>query len=279
MEKEDCVFRKIDLIDQTIRKKDIKQMLRTMYNSICFSTFPYLVYKETSSKTCIQRYNSGNCIGFVYFMKMYLEANHNVQSVIIPASVPPLYKVEGTPHMCHCALLIPLNAHDFYVVDGALYFLEPMFCSLQKNKTRQIHNCNVHRHEKTTIQYEMKPCFRSQYDIDYNQTLPDDCLRVSTHFEDEPFQDWDYYLIELMNPDETIGQAFLLHKNEPFIMYTQMEDDMVKMKYKMYMENDKMCIKSYPEGNQIYSGNTYDSNEIYQKTIEEMKRYFDDYIM
>jgi len=62
-------------------------------------------------------------------------------------------------------------------------------------------------------------------------------------------------------------------------MYTQMEDDMVKMKYKMYMENDKMCIKSYPEGNQIYSGNTYDSNEIYQKTIEEMKRYFDDYIM
>lgn len=279
MEKEECVFRKIDLIEQNIRKKDIKQMLHTMYNSICFSTFPYLVYKESSSQYAIKRYNCGNCIGFAYFMKMYLEANFNVKSFIIPASVPSLFKVEGTPHMCHCALLIPLNTHDFYVLDGALYFLEPMFCSLHKNKPRQIHSCNAHKHEITTVHYEMKPCLKSQYDIDYNQTIPDDCLRVYANFEDDPFQDWDYYLIELMNPDETIGQSFLFYKNQPFIMYTKMEDGIVKMKYKMYMDNDLMRIKHYPEGNQIYAGNTYDSNEDYRKIIEEMKRYFDDYIM
>jgi len=279
MKKEDCLFEKIELMHQTLRKKDIERMLFNMYNSICFSTFPYLLYKEINSENAIKRYNSGNCIGFVYFMKLYLKANYNVKSVIIPASVPSIFKVDGTPHMCHCALLIPMSENEFYILDGAFYFLEPMYCSLNHIKERQIHGCNVYTHEITPILYNIERCEKTQYDIDYNQTLPKDSLRVCSYFQKDPNDTWNYFLVELKNPDNNIGHSFLLHKPNPFIMFTRMENGIVKMKYKMYMEDQKIRIKSYPDGNELYNGNTYEPNDVFHSIKHEMRPHFDDFMI
>ena len=99
----------------------------------------------------LQQYNSGNCIVFAESVKLYLKKNFNIKSYIIGASVPSIFKVPGTPHICHCAVVIPISLYEFYILDCALYFLTPMYCSLKDNKVREIYNSNCHNHEKTKI--------------------------------------------------------------------------------------------------------------------------------
>ena len=48
---------------------------------------------------------------------------------MIPSSVPSIYKVIGTPNICHCALMIPLNT-NVYIIDSGLYYVSD-FCSFQ----------------------------------------------------------------------------------------------------------------------------------------------------
>ena len=279
MKKEDCIFNKVYLFNQNIKKEQINDLLETMYNNICFSTFPYLLYKHEHSKKCVQKFNSGTCISFCYFIQMYLEKNFNIKSYIIGASVPNIFKVEGTPHICHCAVLIPIHFHEFYILDGALYFLEPMFCSLQDNRKRTILNSNVHNHEKTKIHYEIHKCDNYVLDHDYNQTIPEKSLSVCATFVSHPYDEWYYYLNEIANPDNNIGHAFLLFKSSPFLMFTRFEDNMVKMKYKVDIENDEMVIRKYPERDIIYQGLTLDNDPLYMDIIKELHPYFLDYVI
>ncbi len=279
MNEEDCKFQKIELFHQMIDKKDISYMFYNMYNSICFSTFPYLLYKESNSAQSIRSYNSGNCIAFVYFMKMYLLKNHHVKSYIIGASVPDLFKVDGTPHMCHCALLVPISTSEFYVIDGALYFIEPMYCSLHDMKERQIYSCNAHRHEKTIIRYSLQPCKTCELDNNYSQIIPKDSLCIHAQYDALPEQQWNYYLIEIKNPDNNIGKSFLEYKPDPFIMYTVYEGGIVKMKYKLEIQNEELIIKEYPSGNIIYRGDTYDDNPNLFNIKRKLHRYLSDYMI
>lgn len=275
----DCQFEKIELCKQSLSKKDFQAMIYNMYNTICFSTFPYLTYKHEHSMQTIRSFSSGNCISFAYFMQNYLKKNHGVKSFLIGASVPDIFKVMGTPHMCHCALLIPISTNEFYVMDGALYFLEPMYCTLQDQKERHIYNSNAHRHEKTKINYSLQRCDNCVLDVDYNQTIPKDSLCVQATFDAFPDQTWNYYLNEIKNPDNNIGHAFLLHKSEPFLMYTVFEDNMVKMKYKVNVVNDEVVIKQYPDETILYQGNTYDNNPIYYDLKRILHRYFLDFMI
>lgn len=212
-------------------------------------------------------------------MKMYLLKNHHVKSYIIGASVPEIFKQEGTPHMCHCAILIPISTSEFYIVDGALYFVMPMYCSLKDQKERHIYNCNAHRHEKTRINYTLEVCSNLKLDTDYEQTIPSNSLCVKAWFADLLNQEWNYYLTEIKNPDNNIGHAFLKHKPEPFIMYTVYENGIVKMKYKVEIKDDELYIKEYPSGELIYRGNTYDNNKNYLKVRRMLNRFVSDYMI
>ena len=87
MKQEDCIFDKIHLIKQKIPKHAISSLLEIMYNHICFSTFPYLVYKEKSSIEAVQKYNSGNCIALSEYFMMLLKNNYNVESSLIVSCV------------------------------------------------------------------------------------------------------------------------------------------------------------------------------------------------
>jgi hypothetical protein len=62
-------------------------------------------------------------------------------------------------------------------------------------------------------------------------------------------------------------------------MFTKMENGIVKMKYKMYMEDQKIRIKSYPDGNEVYNGNTYEPNDVFHSIKHEMRPHFDDFMI
>ena len=49
IDEKDCIFNKIEMINQKINKNMIKILLYNLYNNIYFSTFPYLLYKEEDS--------------------------------------------------------------------------------------------------------------------------------------------------------------------------------------------------------------------------------------
>jgi len=277
MKKENCIFKKIYLFEQTIRKEQLIELIEIMYNTICFSTFPYLVYNQEKSSTSVRNFNSGNCISFCYFIQMYLQKNYKITSYIVPASVPSLFKVQGTPQMSHCAVLIPINLYEFYLMDGALYFLEPMFCSLKDNVERTILSSNAHRHVESKITYSLKKCQKMFIDEKFDQIIPNKTLCVFTYFNESKHDTWNYYLCEILNPDYNIGYSFLKHKNIPFLMNTYYEDGLVKMKYKIELQDNKLIIYEYPEGNMICDG-TSEKNIQSNKILKKLHPYFSDYI-
>ena len=62
-------------------------------------------------------------------------------------------------------------------------------------------------------------------------------------------------------------------------MFTRFEDNMVKMKYKVDIENDEMVIRKYPERDIIYQGLTLDNDPLYMDIIKELHPYFLDYVI
>ena len=49
------------------------------------------------------------------------------------------------------------------------------------------------------------------------QTLPKNIYYVNTYIEDTPEDSWNYYLVEVLNPDEAISSFFMSIKNLPSI--------------------------------------------------------------
>lgn len=267
-ETEDCIFNNIEMMKQNLSQKTISELFHNVYNNIIFSTFPYVLYKERNSESCIHKYNSGNCIAFSQFIKHYLQVNYNITSHIIVASVPSSCKVAGTPHLSHCAVLIPLSNHEFCVIDASLYFLEPMFCNLQENIQRTVKKSNVYTHTIENVNYMISRCGDCRLDAKYNQTLKDKSLCVSCHVENNQSEHWNYYLNEIMNPDNNIGHSFLTHKKNPFLMYTKVNNHIPVLKYKVNVQDDgSIMINQYPENKVVFHGNStqFDDTRIRQE--------------
>ena len=269
---QNCVFNDIKMINQNISSKHFSELVHNLYNNIVFSTFPYKLYKEEHSERCINQYNSGNCIALSLFAKHYLQTNYNVTSYIIAASVPDCCKTHGTPHLTHCAVLIPISNSEFYIFDAALYFLEPMYCNLKDNIQRNVKMADVYKHGTREINYIISKCTDCHLDANYNQTLKENSLCVSCHFEDIESEHWNYYLNEIVNPDNNIGHSYLNHKKEPFMMYTTMANKKPVLKYKLKLQEDGLLtIKKYPENEVIFNGNAeqFEQTDIRQ----ELRRY------
>jgi hypothetical protein len=279
IKEQNCLFSEIKLEKQKVSKQILHELLYNVYNNVCFSTFPYLVYKESNSLNCVKKYNSGNCIAFSYFIKNYLKSNFNVTSYIIGASVPNLFKVDGTPHICHCAILIPISNYEFYIIDCALYFLEPIYCDVRQQSKGTINSSNVHNHEISMFSYMFEHCDSVYLDSKYDQKLLPNCTKVKCWFSDDSTQTWNYYLNELKNPDNNVGASFLIHKPEPFLMYTIFQNGIVKMLYKIEYKDGLLNIKKYPEKKELYNGTTYDNNVHYNKIKQELYKYFEHYMI
>jgi hypothetical protein len=275
---EDCVFCEIPMFYQKISDDDISKLLYNIYNTIIFSTIPYICHKETSSKSAMLKYNSGNCIALVEAVKYYLKKNLGINGYIIPANVPKRNKIIGTPTLSHCAILIPKSSTEFYIFDPALYFMEFMYCDLENNVKRQIKTSDSYRHSFYKIEYIIKSCNNLLLDEKYNQKLLDNCLFVECSSNNSGLlENWNYYLNEIKNPDNNIGESFLLNKPHPFLLYTIFENDQSKIKYKLVSENGIITIKKYPENETVFNGSAVQFETLPIK--QELNKYLGDIFM
>ena len=60
-------------------------------------------------------------------------------------------------------------------------------------------------------------------------------------------------------------------------MKTYYQDGIVKLKYKLELQNNKILIYEYPSGNMIYDG-IANNNTQYINIMKELHPYFLDYI-
>jgi hypothetical protein len=223
--------RPIKFAKQVIHSGIMKEALTACYENIAFSTFPYIKYKLFSSEKTLDKYNSGNCIALSTFIKRYLKANYNVKSYIIPATVPSIFRVEGTPALCHVSLLVPITTTTYYIVDPAFYFLEPIHAKGFEQSL--IDTMNIHNQIHEPIH------FKRENDSVLCWFKPED--------------PWSYYTYEVLDPDESIGCHFIRQKPEPFLCKTMVlpNGDVYKKYHLKEANNILTVIKDHQE---IYSG-------------------------
>jgi len=236
---------KIFLLNQPVTKRMVRDALNLCYDNIAFSTFPYILYKIKSSRTSLERYNSGNCIALSCFLQKYLKNNYGIVSYIVPASVPRIYQVENSPELCHVALLIPISSHSFYIIDPAFYFMEPILCDLNEPPIRGIETMNIHSNEVIILKSQL-----------VNASAPGlipQTLGCKCWYENTPDDPWFYYTNEVLDPDESIGGHFIRNKPEPFLCKTRvLPSGEIYKDYHLKMENQNLIIiKNHIE---IYKG-------------------------
>ena len=264
------ILKPIMLSKQTVDNTILQNMIHSVYDNIKFSTFPYHSYKLESSKEAYKTYNSGNCIALCMYCQEHLSSNYGIKSHIIPASVPDAYKVEGTQHLCHVSLLIPFSLNEFYIFDPAFNNLSCMYCDCNNNMTRKISCSDIYTYQTFDIDYSLEICDNLQVDDSVNHVLLPKTISCSCCFTQEQKQKWNYYLVEVLNPDEAIGISFLRAKPQPFMLYTIYDSkaNIVKLLYKLRLhEGGKLVISKYPNSEEIY-------NEEYDPNSDKFKSLF-----
>lgn len=203
----------------------LKEVLIHCYNNICFSTYPYISYHISTSKEAIEKYNSGNCIGMSYFIKQYLKNNYGIHSHQIIASAPEHYRLKGQSYICHVALLVCKSDKEYFILDPAFHFLEPIHI----HKSNKIKTYDIHGDKVIMLHYLLQEC-------SYREALPNTYSCVC-YFEDFPENTFEYIFNAITNPDETIGNGYHSIKSEPFLVQTKYEKDRLKKIYHIKEEN------------------------------------------
>ena len=207
---------------QNITKNNVVFYLRELYSNVAFSTFPYIFKNNTSSKAL--EYNCGNCVALSIYIKNRLKKELNIDSYLIPATIPKYLQKQGYLDISHIALAIPYDKNHIFIVDPAFYFIEPIdICKKQlphNNKPilkSKIYNNAVYTIHSSTRKLKQDIVFNKYQTIPAN-TIVCDCI-------DEEKQPWSYFLIEALNPDKAISKFFIEVRKYPFITSTEVDSD------------------------------------------------------
>lgn len=269
------LLRKIYLDTQNkININDILQSMQTCYKHLNFSTFGYKKMKKNNSKLVMGRFLSGNCISMALFVQSHLHENHKAKSYIICASVPKINKIENTPKACHCGLLVPLDKRRFAIVDCAFNFKTPLICSLDElGMLHTTYTCDVYAHNQVTVDYRLKSCESTNIDETFNQHVLPDTLCVRCNYTETPQQYWDYYLNEVLNPDDSIGSHYLNKLGKDILLHTSIDNitNQIYMNHKLTYQGDMYILKSYPD----HSSSSYNNiSELYDAIRSNHNLYF-----
>jgi len=208
---------------QPISKKRLIKELHMCYKNIAFSTFPY-IKNSYSSKQCLKHTDSGNCIALAMFVKQLLKKKYNTDSYLVPATVPSYIMKEGYLDICHVALAIPINKNNYYIVDPAFYFLEPIKLNISTLTSNIVQSVQIEGHVHidtvhTSIHKLNKKTVLNEY-----QSFPKNTYYCQCYYNDSTDDTWNYYLREVINPDEAITNFFINIRNRPFFVSTNMEN-------------------------------------------------------
>lgn len=251
--------------------KKIMKALKHCYTNYAFSTFPYII-DELSSKKAIKKYYSGNCIALSMLLKKYLKKKFSINSFLIPATIPKKYYKKGYLQISHVALLIPKSNDTFYIADPAFYFLNP----IKTNKNNMvIYSKNIYSKELETKPELYKSLYKIicnthiiQSDLILNeyQQIPNNTQYSKVYFEYDMDDSWNYYAIEITNPDKAITNFFINLLNKPFILTTKLDNNGICIMdiYIKFISNTILEITS----NNVK--NSYDLNNISKKNFKKI---------
>ena len=102
--------------------------------------------------------------------------------------------------------------------------------------------------------------------IEDNQVLPEDTICVECYYEKFYNQKWHYYLVEISNPDESIGNPYLF-KKRAFITVTKVNygTNTPELIYNIKLKEDgKLYIKM--KDKIILDDNIHELTDIYNNT-------------
>lgn len=204
------------------------ELLEKCYDNCAFSVLPYLF--GNNSEQSINKFNSGDCVALSIYLKNELKKK-NITSYLIPASIPKKYQLPGYLDISHVALAVPVE-NNIFVLDAAFYFLNPMKINLNQSENLKqiIFSKNIYTDENESslenyhsidrVIYCLKNTGINDIQLNNYQILPKNTYFINSCYKNDESDDWNYYLIEVLNPDEAITTFFLNIKKTPFISTT-----------------------------------------------------------
>ena len=213
------VIKKNTQTNKKIKKSIINKVLKETYATCSFSTIPYFKHNTLSSAFCLKYYHSGNCIAMSMCAQQLLK-KYDIYSFLIPASIPKKYQRQGYLDISHVALCIP-EEKAYYIIDCAFYFLKPIYVKYSNiSNKKKIQNKNIYsQNKKETIVYTGSVIDKDQILNDF-QFIPKDTHVCNVYYENDPGDSWNYYIINVINPDDSIGRTFFNVRPDNFITIT-----------------------------------------------------------
>ncbi len=229
----ELITRPIDIYNNQVHitEEHIIDVLEDCYNNTAFSTFPYF-FHNYSSEQAINKMNSGNCIALSLYVKKKLKEKYDINSCLIPATIPKKYRRNSYLDISHVSLLIPIdnssNDSGFFIADPAFYFINPIEINVKDFSPKIVFGKNIYTQEYTDDYKNYKSIDKILIQLDYIdtdkkfnnwQTIKAGTYLVRCFEVDDPLDTWSYFLTEIVNPDEAIT-TFFLREQEPFITAT-----------------------------------------------------------
>lgn len=248
--------------EQPVNKNQIMKALKVCYENACFSTFPYM-YDHYNSEEAIDYTNSGNCISLSLFLKKYLKQNYNINSTLIPASIPNMYKREGYLPISHVALAIPKNNDESYIADPAFYFREPILYD-KKGNAGSINSSNIYEDSIEELDFTSNISTKDEI-LHELQNIPKKTPYCKCSKKTNQDDSWNYYLREVVDPDKSIG-TFYINLQKPFISTTRLDsNNQCRMDKYVKLDGDNIIIKE--KNKELYNG---PKSEIPHKLISKL---------
>lgn len=247
-------------------------ILEESYKKTAFSTFPKLLYLSPSYKSYI-KYNSGNCISLSYWIKLFLKLKYKIDSFLIPATIPNIYKRKGYLDISHVALAVPYGIDSFYIIDPAFYFLCPAFLNINKNidtNTNILFSKNIYEPEYQTnlkdyksidiIKYNKK-YYKNKYILNKYQTIPENTYSCECNYMADISDKWEYFLCEVLNPESAISSFFYAIKKEPFLVSCYIDENgILSNEYHIRIKGNNIEITEYNKSPKIFNINNLKEN-------------------
>lgn len=262
-----------------VTEPKIQNILEMCYENTAFSTFPYF-YHNFSSEEAITHTKSGNCIALTLYVKKHLKDKYNINSCLIPATIPKKYQRKSYLHISHVALLIPIdnarNDNGFFIADPAFYFLNPIELNIKDFRPKVVFSKNIYTPETSTDLHKYQSIDKLIVKLKYlsdSKTFNEwQTIKKGTYYVDcfevnDPTDKWCYFLTEILNPDEAIT-SFFLNEQVPFITATEGD------RYGIPQMGGYLKIK---DNKIIYSKNlkntkTYDIQTIDQQSLNQINK-------
>ena len=238
-----------DMKTQQVNKELIHRLLRATISECPFSLFPYIHGHNSYESQCKKQ---GDCVALSIYLQRKLR-KRCIKSVLVPATIPNNLKLPGYLTISHVALAIWNGCDEVFVCDPAFYFESPMVVSLKQGTGGTIRLRDVYSNSTKNLEYA--PYIQKEkYVMNDHQTIPANTHLVETYSEDLPDDRWQYYLIEVLNPDEAITSFFVNIVRYPFIAIVDSELHMSF--YLKFKDAKNIVIKLY--NRKVYHGDVDD---------------------